>query len=448
MMGLWLLQTAAERLAQARSGLDTPLLERLVGVVGIATMLGIAYLLSYDRKRINWRMVGAGVALQFLFGIVVLKTGLGRAMFSGANDLVVRLLSFQEEGARFVFGNLVQNEVPLAGGATGVAQTGAYFAFNVLPTIIFFSSLMTVLYYLNVMQRVVKAIAWVMQKTLHTSGAETLSAAGNIFLGQTEAPLLIKPFVGKMTNSEINTVMVGGFATVAGGVMAAYVGMLKGYFPDIAGHLLTASVMNAPAGLILSKMILPETGVPETRDTLHIVVEKTEANVIDAAASGAATGVQLAINVAAMLMAFVALVALLNFGVSWVGGLVGHREVTMQWLLGKALTPLTALMGVPLADAGTVGAFIGEKTVLNEFVAYADFAKQLGSGLVMSPKAAIMTTYCLLGFANFSSIAIQIGGIGGLAPHRRSDLSRLGLRAMIAGNLAAFMSAAIAGMLI
>jgi len=447
-MGLWLLQTAAERLAQARSGLDTPLLERLVGVVGIATMLGIAYLLSYDRKRINWRMVGAGVALQFLFGIVVLKTGLGRAMFSGANDLVVRLLSFQEEGARFVFGNLVQNEVPLAGGATGVAQTGAYFAFNVLPTIIFFSSLMTVLYYLNVMQRVVKAIAWVMQKTLRTSGAETLSAAGNIFLGQTEAPLLIKPFVGKMTNSEINTVMVGGFATVAGGVMAAYVGMLKGYFPDIAGHLLTASVMNAPAGLILSKMILPETGVPETRDTLHIVVEKTEANVIDAAASGAATGVQLAINVAAMLMAFVALVALLNFGVSWVGGLVGHREVTMQWLLGKALTPLTALMGVPLADAGTVGAFIGEKTVLNEFVAYADFAKQLGSGLVMSPKAAIMTTYCLLGFANFSSIAIQIGGIGGLAPHRRSDLSRLGLRAMIAGNLAAFMSAAIAGMLI
>jgi len=447
-MGLWLLQTAAERLAQARSGLDTPLLERLVGVVGIATMLGIAYLLSYDRKRINWRMVGAGVALQFLFGIVVLKTGLGRAMFSGANDLVVRLLSFQEEGARFVFGNLVQNEVPLAGGATGVAQTGAYFAFNVLPTIIFFSSLMTVLYYLNVMQRVVKAIAWVMQKTLHTSGAETLSAAGNIFLGQTEAPLLIKPFVGKMTNSEINTVMVGGFATVAGGVMAAYVGMLKGYFPDIAGHLLTASVMNAPAGLILSKMILPETGVPETRDTLHIVVEKTEANVIDAAASGAATGVQLAINVAAMLMAFVALVALLNFGVSWVGGLVGHREVTMQWLLGKALTPLTALMGVPLADAGTVGAFIGEKTVLNEFVAYADFAKQLGSGLVMSPKAAIMTTYCLLGFANFSSIAIQIGGIGGLAPHRRADLSRLGLRAMIAGNLAAFMSAAIAGMLI
>jgi CNT family concentrative nucleoside transporter len=448
MSGWWVLQTAAEQLAAARGGLDTPLPERLMGLVGLATMLGLAYLLSYDRRRVRWRMVAAGVALQIVFGIVVLKTGLGRALFSGANALVVRLLSFQEQGARFVFGNLVQNEVPLGGGATGVAETGAYFAFNVLPTIIFFSSLMTVLYYLNVMQWVVKGIAWVMQKTLRTSGAETLSAAGNIFLGQTEAPLLIKPFVGRLTPSELNTVMVGGFATVAGGVMAAYVGMLKGYFPDIAGHLLTASVMNAPAGLVLSKMILPETGVPETRDTLHVVVEKTEANVIDAAASGAATGVQLAINVAAMLMAFVALVALVNFGVSWAGGLVGHPEITLQWLLGKALTPLTVLMGVPLADAGTVGAFIGEKTVLNEFVAYADFAKQLGTGLVMTPKAAVMTTYCLLGFANFSSIAIQIGGIGGLAPHRRADLSRLGLRAMIAGNLAAFMSASIAGMLI
>jgi CNT family concentrative nucleoside transporter len=307
---------------------------------------------------------------------------------------------------------------------------------------------MTVLYYLNIMQWIVKGIAWVMQKTLHTSGAETLSAAGNIFLGQTEAPLLIKPFVGKMTNSELNTVMVGGFATVAGGVLAAYVGMLKGYFPDIAGHLLTASVMNAPAGLVLSKMLLPETGAPETRDTLNIVVQKEEANVIEAAASGAATGVQLALNVAAMLMAFIALVALLNFLVSGVAGLVGHPEITMQWLLGKALWPVTVLMGVPPADADTVGSFIGVKTILNEFVAYADFGRQMGDGLPISPKAAIMTTYALLGFANLSSIGIQIGGIGGLAPHRRPDLARLGLRAMIAGNLAAFMSASIAGMLV
>jgi CNT family concentrative nucleoside transporter len=445
---LWVVQTAAERLAAARSGLDTPLLERLLGLVGLATMLAIAYAISYDRKRINWRIVGAGVGLQIVFGVIVLKTTPGRWLFTFANEVVTGLLSFQEQGARFVFGNLVQNEVPLGGGVSGVAQTGAFFAFNVLPTIIFFSALMTVLYYLNVMQWIVKGIAWVMQKTLKTSGAETLSAAGNIFLGQTEAPLLIKPFVGKMTNSELNTVMVGGFATVAGGVMAAYVGMLKGYFPDIAGHLLTASVMNAPAGLLLSKMILPESGTPETRDTLHIVVEKQEANVIEAAASGAATGVQLAINVAAMLMAFVALVALINFGIGWVGGLMGHPEISLQWLLGKALWPITVLMGVPPADAATVGGFIGEKTALNEFVAYADFAQQMGNGLALSPKAAIMTTYCLLGFANFSSIAIQIGGIGGLAPHRRSDISRLGLRAMIAGNLAAFMSASIAGMLV
>ncbi|MGH7699654.1 MAG: NupC/NupG family nucleoside CNT transporter [Gemmatimonadales bacterium] len=423
-------------------------MQRLMGLVGIATMLAIAYAMSRDRRRINWRMVGAGVGLQIALGMVVLWTTPGKWLFSFANRVITGLLGFQEEGARFVFGNLVRNQVPLGGGATGVAEIGAFFAFNVLPTIIFFSSLMTVLYYLGVMQRVVQGIAWVMQKTLRTSGAETLSAAGNIFLGQTEAPLLIKPFVGRMTNSELNTVMVGGFATVAGGVMAAYVGMLKGYFPDIAGHLLTASVMNAPAGLILSKMLLPETGVPETRDTLHVVVERQEANVIDAAASGAATGVQLAINVAAMLMAFVALVALLNFGVSWVGGLFGHPEVTMQWLLGKALWPVTVLMGVPPADADTVGSFIGVKTVLNEFVAYADFAQQMSAGLVLSPKAAIMTTYCLLGFANFSSIAIQIGGIGGLAPQRRGDISRLGLRAMIAGNLAAFMSASIAGMLV
>jgi CNT family concentrative nucleoside transporter len=446
--GMLLAVQAAERLAQARQGLDTPLLERLMGLVGIASMLGLTWLLSYDRKRINWRMVGAGVALQIALGVVVLKTPVGRALFSGANAVVVRLLSFQEEGARFVFGNLVRSDVPLGGGAAGVAQVGAFFAFNVLPTIIFFSALMTVLYYLGVMQWIVRGIAWVMQKTLRTSGAETLSAAGNIFLGQTEAPLLIKPFVQRMTHSELNTVMVGGFATVAGGVMAAYVGMLQGYFPDIAGHLLTASVMNAPAGLLLSKMLLPETGQPETRDSLHIVVQKQEANVIEAAASGAATGVQLAINVAAMLMAFVALVAMLNFGVTWVGGLFGHPEITIQWLLGKALWPIAVLLGVPPADADTVGSFIGIKTTLNEFVAYADFARQMSGGLEISPKAAIMTTYALLGFANFSSIAIQIGGIGGLAPERRGDIARLGLRAMIAGNFAAFMSAAIAGMLV
>ncbi len=460
MSALVLLQTAAERLAAAQAGLDTPLASRLMGLVGIATMLGLAVLLSYDRKRIDWRLVGSGLALQALFGVIVLKTGPGKAVFNAVGRAITGLLGFQEQGARFVFGNLVQSNVPVGlpgpGGSLDttagfVANTGAFFAFNVLPTIIFFSALMSVLYYLGIMQVVVKGIAWVMQKTLRTSGAETLSAAGNIFLGQTEAPLLIKPFVKTFTSSELNTVMVGGFATVAGGVLAAYVGMLQGTFPNIAAHLLAASVMNAPAGLILSKIIRPEVGEPLTRGTLKLEIERTESNVIDAAAGGAAQGVQLAINVAAMLMAFVALVALLNFGLQWVGtsvlGLSG-TPLSLQYLLGQLLRPLTWVMGVPWQDSTYVGGLIGIKTSLNEFVAYAQFAGDLGSGIVLAPRSAIITTYALLGFANFSSIAIQIGGIGGLAPERRGEIASLGLRAMIAGNLAAFMSASLAGMLV
>lgn len=448
MTHLWMVQTAAQQLAQLREGLDTPLLARLMGVVGMATMIGIAWAISYNRRAVRWQLVAYGVLLQVALGIVVLKTPLGRDLFTAANTVVLKLLSFQEAGARFVFGNLTQNSIQLSGGGQGLVQTGAAFAFNVLPTIIFFSALMSVLYYLGVMQGVVKAIAWGMQKTLRTSGAETLSAAGNIFLGQTEAPLLIRPFVGKATESELLTIMVGGFATVAGGVMAAYVAMLSGYFPDIAGHLLTASVMNAPAGLLLSKIILPESGEPVTRGTLRMDVEKPGANVIEAAAGGAAVGVQLAINVAAMLMAFIGLIALLNFGVGWVGGWLGHPELSLQVILGTLLRPLAFLMGVPWTDAGTVGSYIGIKTVLNEFVAYSAFAEQLAHGAALSPRAVVITTYALLGFANFSSIAIQIAGIGGLAPERRADLSRLGLRAMIGGNLAAFMSASLAGMLV
>ncbi|HEX5004723.1 MAG TPA: nucleoside transporter C-terminal domain-containing protein [Gemmatimonadales bacterium] len=468
-----LAQTAAERLVAAQAGLDTPLSARLVGLVGIATMIGLAVLLSYDRKKIDWRLVGSGLVLQAVFGILVLKTGPGRAIFNAAGRAITGLLGFQEQGARFVFGNLVQSTVPVGvPGPNGaldttagfVASTGSYFAFNVLPTIIFFSALMSVLYYLGIMQLVVKGIAWVMQKTLRTSGAETLSAAGNIFLGQTEAPLLIKPFVKTFTSSELNTVMVGGFATVAGGVLAAFVGMLQGSFPNIAAHLLAASVMNAPAGLILSKIIRPETGVPLTRGSLSmevgepvtkrslkVEVERTESNVIDAAASGAAQGVQLAINVAAMLMAFVALVALLNFGLGWVGSSVLHlpgERLSLQYLLGQLLRPLTWVMGVPWEDSTYVGGLIGVKASLNEFVAYAQFSSDLGNGIVLAPRSAVIATYALLGFANFSSIAIQIGGIGGLAPERRGEIAKLGLRAMIAGNLAAFMSASLAGMLV
>ena len=459
MMLLLQVQTAAERLAAAQAGLDTPLASRLVGLIGIATMLGLAVLLSYDRKKIDWRLVGSGLALQALFGVIVLKTGPGKVVFNAIGRAITGLLGFQEQGARFVFGNLVQSNVPVGvPGPAGldttagfVANTGAFFAFNVLPTIIFFSALMSVLYYLGIMQVVVKGIAWVMQKTLRTSGAETLSAAGNIFLGQTEAPLLIKPFVKTFTASELNTVMVGGFATVAGGVLAAYVGMLQGTFPNIAAHLLAASVMNAPAGLILSKIILPELGDPLTKGTLKMEVERTESNVIEAAAGGAAQGVQLAINVAAMLMAFVALVALLNFGLQWFGTSVlrlSGEPLSLQFLLGQLLRPLTWVMGVPWQDTAYVGGLIGIKTSLNEFVAYAQFAGDLGSGISLAPRSAIITTYALLGFANFSSIAIQIGGIGGLAPERRGEIASLGLRAMIAGNLAAFMSASLAGMLV
>jgi CNT family concentrative nucleoside transporter len=371
-----------------------------------------------------------------------------------------QLLGFTEQGARFIFGNLARTNVPVGtpigepvdmaplGAPTGWAATGAYFAFGVLPTIIFFSSLTSVLYHLGVLQRVVKGMAWLFQRLLGTSGAETLSATGNIFVGQTEAPLLIKPFVKTMTLSELNTVMVGGFATIAGGVMAAYVGMLSPYFPDIAGHLLTASVMNAPAGLLISKMLVPEVGEPATRGTVKVALEKTETNVIEAAAAGAGQGLQLALNVGAMLLAFIALIALLNYGVGLVGGLFGVEGLSLERIFGWALAPLAWLMGVPWQDAGTVGSLVGIKTVLNEFVAYLQLAGIVGAGGAgLEPRSAVIATYALLGFANFSSIAIQIGGIGGLAPERRSDLARLGLKAMIGGNLAAFMSASLAGML-
>ncbi len=455
-MNLLLLQTAAQKLDQARAGLDLTLAERAIGLLGIATMIGIAVLLSYDRKRINWRLVATGLGLQAVFGLIVLKTAAGRAVFATVGDGITRLLTFQEQGARFVFGNLVQSAVPVgvagAGGTVDtsagmVAQTGAFFAFNVLPTIIFFSALMSVLYYLGIMQKVVKGLAFLMQRTLGTSGAETLSASGNIFLGQTEAPLLIKPFVATMTQSEILTVMVGGFATVAGGVLAAYVGMLSGAFPGIAGHLLAASVMNAPAGLVLAKIIMPETGTPVTKGSLELKVDVQEKSVIEAAANGAAQGLGLALNVAAMLMGFIALMALLNALLGWGGGLVGMPGLSLQSIFGTLLRPLAWVMGVPWNDTAYVGSLIGLKTTLNEFVAYAQFAGDLSGNLAISPRSSIILTYALLGFANFSSIAIQIAGIGGLAPERRAEIASFGLRAMIAGNLAAFTSASLAGML-
>jgi len=438
----------------SQAGLSVPFGQRLIGVLGLAIMIAIAYLMSSNRSRINWRLVVTGLALQGAFGFIVLRTDAGRAFFRTAGELVSGLLSYSTQGARFVFGNLVDSTIPVGvseggGVAPGefVAHTASFFAFNVLPTIIFFSSLMSVLYYLGVMQVVVKGIAWVMQRTLGTSGAETLSASGNIFVGQTEAPLLIKPFVGKMTQSELNTVMTGGFATVAGGVLAAYVFMLQDAIPLIAGHLIAASVMNAPAGILLSKIIIPETKTPETASSLQISVERTESGVIDAAAAGASTGAQLAINVGAMLMAFVALLSVLNFLVGWIGGFFWLPELTIQTILGTIARPLAWVMGIPWAETSYVGGLIGIKVVLTEFLAYGTLASDLAADTLLSPRSAAIATYALLGFANLPSIAIQIGGISGLAPERRADLARLGLRAMVAGNLAAFMSASWAGML-
>ncbi len=459
MTGLWIVQQAVAPLV-AQEGLDTPLLQRGMGIVGIAVMIGIAWSMSSDRSKVSWRLVGFGVALQVVFGFLVLKTGVGRVLFDGANNVFAQLLAFTEDGARFIFGNLVRNNVPVGnpvGGPSDMAlletglvwaNTGAYFAFSVLPTIIFFSALTSVLYYLGIMQRLVRGVSWVMQRSMRTSGAETVSVAGNIFVGMTEAPLMIKPFIGRLTRSELNTVMVGGFATIAGGVMAAYVGMLSPYFPDIAGHLLTASVMNAPAALVISKLLVPESAHPETAESVKLDVDRGEANVIDAAAAGASQGMQLALNVGAMLLAFVALLALVNFGVGWVGGLVGAEGLTLERIFGWFLAPLAWLMGLSWADAGVVGSLVGVKVVATEFVAYLQLAGILETAGALSPRGTVIATYALLGFANIPSIAIQIGGIGGIAPNRRADLSRLGFKAMIGGNLAAFMSASLAGMLV
>ena len=462
--------TAAQAVDAARAAADVPWSGRMLSLVGMLALLLIGWALSYDRKAVPWRVIAYGIGLQLVFAVIILKTPAGQAFFTWINTVVVALLGFTVEGARFLFGDLVYNNVPIGTGAAGnapigetagsVARTGAFFAFNVLPTIIFFSSLMTVLYYLGFMQKVVKGFAWIMMRTMKTSGAETLSAAGNIFVGQTEAPLLIKPFVKTMTNSELMAVMTGGFATVAGGVMAAYVGMLLHVFPDIAGHLMAASVMSAPAGLVFAKLMLPEKEEPVTRGTLKIEVENPDTNVIDAASRGAGEGLSLALNVGAMLLAFIALIALLNALLGWTSDFVHLTSVLQSWnwldagerlslqtVLGWILAPLAWLMGVPWKDAPEIGALLGIKTAVNEFVAYLQMTTMITEeGL--SPRSVIIATYALCGFANFSSIAIQIGGIGGLAPNRRHDLAKIGLRAMIAGTLAAFMTATIAGMLV
>ena len=427
---------------------EEPLLLRVGrGILAVVVLLAALWAFSAHRRRIDWPLVAKGLALQLVFALLVLKTDAGRGFFRVVNDVFVALIGYTNAGARFVFGALVDRTIPVEGGSGGTVTVAANFAFSVLPTIIFFSSLMTILYYLGIMQWVVRGVAWLMQRTLKTSGAETTSAAGNIFVGQTEAPLLIKPFVEKMTMSELNTVMTGGFATVAGGVMAAYVAMLATWFPTIAGHLLAASIMAAPAGIVVSKMLFPEVETPETRDSLDFELEEEHVNAIDAAAGGATDGLRLALNVGAALIAFLALIALFNGLLGWGLGLFGIEGITLEVLLGWLFAPVAWLIGVPTQDITTIGSLFGVKMVANEFVAFQELANILAGGSDLSPKSVIIATYALTGFANFSSIAIQIGGIGGIAPNRRQDLSRLGLRAMLGGTVATWMTASLAGVL-
>lgn len=415
-------------------------MDKLVGVLGLFVMLGIAFLFCKPehRKHINLRIVIGGILLQIIFAILILKTPV-KILFTYANDAVSALLSFTNKGSEFIFGSMMNMD-----------SNGFIFAVQVLPTIIFFSSLMTVFYYLGIMQIIVNIIAKFMVKTLKTSGSETLSAAANIFVGQTEAPLVIKPFVAKMTQSELMAVMVGGMATVAGGVMASYVGLLQRDIPTIAGHLMAASVMSAPAALVMAKIMIPETEVSETAgENVKLSTEQIDANVIDAAARGAGEGLTLALNVAAMLLAFIALIAMLNGVIGFVGAKLGMPSLSLEMIFGWIFSPLAFLMGVPWEDATKIGALLGEKTMINEFVAYSHLAEMIkpDSGIVLSEKSKIIATYALCGFSNLSSIAIQIGGIGGIAPNRRGDLARLGIRAVIAGSLACFMTATIAGIL-
>lgn len=413
-------------------------MERFISLIGIFGLIGIGLIFSKNRKAINYRTVLIGIGIQFFFALFVLKFPPGRQFFQFMNDVIIKVVSFSDEGAKFIFGSLINNQ-----------SLGFIFAFQVLPTIIFFSALMGVLYYLGVMQKIVLFFARIMSRFMGTSGAESLSASANIFVGQTEAPLVIRPYISEMTMSELMAVMTGGMATIAGSVMAAYVGILKGYMPNIAGHLLAASIMSAPAALVFSKILVPETQQPKTKGIVKMHVEINDANIIDAAANGATTGMTLALNVAACLVAFMALLALANYITGYAGSIFHYPSLTIEKILSWVFYPIAWMMGVPVADIPNVANWMGQKTVLNEFVAYFNMAEFLKNNPgVVSERAVILSSYALCGFSNFLSIAIQIGGIGGIAPNRRHDLAKLGLYAVLGGSLACFMTAAIAGLLI
>lgn len=418
------------------------------GLFGLAVLIGITWLFSNNRRAVDWKLVATGISLQIAFAALVLLVPGGRQVFDWLGQGFVKILSFVNEGSNFIFGSLMNTET-----------YGFIFAFQVLPTIIFFSALMGVLYHLNVMQAVVKAMAWAITKVMRVSGAETTSVCASVFIGQTEAPLTVRPYIAKMTQSELITMMIGGMAHIAGGVLAAYVGMLGGGDPAsqafYAKHLLAASIMAAPATLVVAKLLVPETGTPLTRGTVKMEVEKTSSNIIDAAAAGAGDGLKLALNIGAMLLAFIALIALINAPLTWLGEVTGlaqaiGKPTSLATIFGYMLAPIAWVIGTPWADATTVGSLIGQKVVINEFVAYMDLSEIIKgnvAGVTLSDEGRLIATYALCGFANFSSIAIQIGGIGGLAPERRHDLAKFGLRAVLGGSIATFMTATIAGVL-
>lgn len=411
---------------------------KLVSFLGLIAMIAFAWLCSFNRKKFPWRTVFFGIGLQFIFGALILKTSGGAATFDFAQKAVTRLISFAGEGASMVFG-------PLADGKLLSEKWGSansfIFVITVTATIILVSAISSFLYHYGILQRVVRGTAWVMQRVMRTSGSESLAAAANIFMGQTEAPLVIKPYLNRMTHSEILALMTGGMATIAGGVLAAYVS-----FGIPAGHLLTASVMSAPAALLIAKIILPETEQSETAAGTTARIPRETSNGIDALCVGAGDGMKLAINVMAMLIAFVAIVALANFLLSLPQKFFSDADpVTLQNIFGWVNSPFAWLMGVPAKDCLLVGEVLGERIVLNEFIGYLSLSKAQAA---LDPRSYVLTTYALCGFANFSSIAIQVGGIGSLAPNRRGDLAKLGLRAMIGGLLASYLTATIAGILI
>ena len=415
-------------------------MHQYIAAFGYFVMIFLAWLMSSHQRICPWRVVVGGTLLQVAFAWLTIKTVPGRLFFEKAGECFNTLMDFVDEGNVRVFGESFRDH---------------YFAFKVLPTIIFFSALMSVLYHLGVMQFVVRILGYVMQVTLGTSGAESLSASANIFVGQTEAPLVVRPYVARMTRSELMAVMVGGFATVAGGVMALYVG-----WGIDAGHLMTASVISAPAGLLIAKVLQPEVDTPETLGLSKHVIPRETSNVIEAATTGAADGLKLALNVGAMLLAFFGLIAMLDYGLThgstWAFELLGHQEwqpLTMARILGGIFSPIAWLMGVEWRECSSVGQLLGVKMVATELVAYAQLDVmngdlKTGVAPVLSKRAIIISTYALCGFSNFASIGIQIGGIGAIAPERRTDLTQLGMRAMLGGTLACCMTACVAGILI